>query len=133
MDEASRALLHKASHSPIQGVAQLLSHPFKMAKPLFSPEWGKNGCDSPSPNGYDGCIPDRLGRGLRGKTGVRSLDRRVPLLAHKLSGAQSCFPGTDSFSPLSQGASCDCQDEQHGGSVSCKPQGGFTVVHTKQT
>ncbi len=104
-----------------------------MAKPLFSPEWSKNGCDSPSPNGYDGCIPDRLGRGLRGKTGVRSLDKRVPLLAHKLSGAQSCFPGTDSFSPLSQGASCDCQDEQHGGSVSCKPQGGFTVVHTKQT
>ncbi len=33
----------------------------------FSPEWCQNGCDSPSPNGHDGHIPDRLGRGLRGQ------------------------------------------------------------------
>ncbi len=33
----------------------------------FSPEWCQNGCDSPSPNGHDGHIPDRLGHGLRGQ------------------------------------------------------------------
>ncbi len=131
MGEAFKAPLYKTSHAPNQGVAQLLSHPFNMAKPLFSPEWNQNGRDSPSPNGYDGRIPDRLWRGLRGQTGVRSLDRRVPLFAHKLSGAVSCLPGTDSLSPLSQGVSCDCQDGQHGGSISYKPPGGFTAAHPK--
>ncbi len=69
----------------------------------FSPEWCQNGCDSPSPNGHDGHIPDRLGRGPSRATSVWSLDRGVPLLAHKLPGAESCHPGTDSLSPLTQG------------------------------
>ncbi len=67
----------------------------------FSPEWSQTECDSPSPNGHDGHIPDRLGRGLRGQTGVQSLDRRVPLLAHKLPGAENFLPSIDSLSPLS--------------------------------
>ncbi len=67
VDKSSRAPLHKTSRSPNQCVAKLLSHPFNMAKPPFYPEWSQNGRDSPSPNGYDGCIPDRLGRGLRGR------------------------------------------------------------------
>ncbi len=67
-----------------------------------------------------------------GQTGVRSLDRRVPLLAYKLPGAESCLPGTDLFSPLSQGLSWDFQDGQHGGSVSCKTPVGFTVAHPTQ-
>ncbi len=53
-----------------------------------------------------------------------SLDRRVPLLAHKLPGAESCLPGMDSFSPLSQGVLHGCQDGQHGNSVLCNPPGG---------
>ncbi len=73
VNEASRAPLQKTSHSPNQGVAQLLSHPFNMAKPSFSPEWSQNGCDSLSPNGYNSVIPDWLGSGLQGQTGVRSL------------------------------------------------------------
>ncbi len=129
VDEAFRAPLHKTSHSPNQSVAQLLSHLFNMAKPHFSPEWGQNGRDSPSPNVYDWRIPDSLGRGLQRQTGVQSLDRRVPLLAHKLPWAESCLPGTDSLSPLSHGVSCDCQDGQHGGSISYKPPGGFTVLN----
>ncbi len=56
VDEAFRVPLHGTSHSPNQGVAHLLSHPFNMAKPPFNPEW--------SQNGHDGRIPDRLGRGL---------------------------------------------------------------------
>ncbi len=45
------------------------------------------------------------------------MDRRVPFLAHKLPGAQSCLPGFDAFSPRSWEASYNSQDGQHGGSV----------------
>ncbi len=132
VDETFRGPLHRTCHSPSKGVAHLLLHPFNMAGPAFSPEWSQNGRDSPSPNGHDGRIPDRLGRGLRGQTSVRSLDRRVPLLAHKLPGAKSRLPGTDSLSPLTQGVSCDCQDRQHGGSIPYKSPRGFTVTHPKK-
>ncbi len=125
VDETFRGPLHRTCHSPCKGVAHLLSHPFNMAGPPFSPEWGRNGRDSPSPNGHDGCIPDI-------PDSVRSLDRRVPLLAHKLPGAKSRLPGTDSLSPLTQGVSCDCQDRQHGGSVPHKSPRGLTVAHPKQ-
>ncbi len=69
---------HCTSHSPYQGVAQLLSTPFTMAGPRFSPERGENGCDPLSPYDHDGRINDRLGRGLRRQTGKRGTDRRVP-------------------------------------------------------
>ncbi len=103
-----------------------------MARPHFSPEWSRNRCNSPLPHDYDGCINDMLRRGLRGQTGAWSLDRRVPLLAHKLPGAQSRLPGTDSLSPLSQEVSCDSQDGQHGGGVPHKSPRGFTVMHPEQ-
>ncbi len=103
-----------------------------MARPHFSPEWGQNGCDSPSPYDYDGHINDRLGRGLRGQTSAWGMDRRVPFLAHKLPGAQSCLPGFDAFSPRSWEASYNSQDGQHGGSVPHKSSGGFTVAHPGQ-
>ncbi len=74
VDEAFRAPLHKTSHLPNQGVAQLLLHPFNIAKSPFSPEWSQIEPDSQSQNDYDGRIPDRLGRGFRGQTGVRVLD-----------------------------------------------------------
>ncbi len=48
--------------SPNQGVAQLLSTPFTMVGPRFSPERGENGCDPPSPYDHDGHINDGLGR-----------------------------------------------------------------------
>ncbi len=112
VDETVEDPLHRTSHSPNHGVAQLRSHPLNMARPHFSPEWSQNRCDSPSPlNGYDGHINDSLGRGLRRQTGAQCLERRVPLLAHKLPGAQSRLPGTDS---LSQEMSYDSQDGQHG-------------------
>ncbi len=50
-----------------------------------------------------GCINDGLGSGLRRHTGEREMDRRVPLLAHKLPGAQGCLPGFDVFLPILQG------------------------------
>ncbi len=84
VDEAFRVPPYRTSYLPNQGVAQLLSHPFNMEKPTFSPEWSQDGCDLLSRNGHDGHIPGRLGRGLRGQTGLRNLDRRVSLLAHKL-------------------------------------------------
>ncbi len=102
-----------------------------MAGPPFSPEWSQNGHNSPSPNDHERRIPDRLGRDLR-HTGMQSLDRRVSLLAHKLHGAESHLPSTDSFSPFTQGVSCDCQDGQHGGSIPYKSPRGFTVTHPKQ-
>ncbi len=52
-------------------------------------------------HGCDGHINDRLGCGLRRQTGAWCLDRRVPLLAHKLPGAQSRLPAT--FSSFSGG------------------------------
>ncbi len=55
---------HCTSHSPYQGVAQLLSTPFTMAGPRFSPERGENGCDPPSPYDHNGHINDGLGHGL---------------------------------------------------------------------
>ncbi len=64
VDEGAEVTPHCTSHSPYQGVAQLLSTPFTMAGPRFSPEWGENGCDPPSPYDHDGRINDRLGRGL---------------------------------------------------------------------
>ncbi len=121
--------LHRTSHSPNQGVAQLLSHPLNMAKPHFSLEGSQNGCDSLSPHGYDGCIIDWLGRGLQRQTSARCFDRRVPLLVHKLSGAQSRLPGTDSLSPPSQRVLCDSQDGQHCGGIPHKSPRGFTVMH----
>ncbi len=94
VDEAFRVLLHSTSHSLNQGVAQLLSHPFDMAKPPFSPEWSQNGCDLLLPNSHDRRIPDRLGCRLRWQTRVWSLDRRICLLAHELPGAENflAFP-----------------------------------------
>ncbi len=88
-----------------QGVAQLLSTPFNVARPRFSPERGENGCDPPSPYDHDGRINDRLGRGLRGQTGERGMEGRVPLLAYKLPGTQGCLPGFEVFSPRSRGVS----------------------------
>ncbi len=117
---------------PYQGVARLLSTPFTMAGPCFSSERGKNRCDSPSPYGHDERINDGLGSGLRRQTGERGMDRRVPLLAHKLPGTQGCLPGFDVFSPCPGGASYHSQDGQHGGCVPHKPSGRFTVAHPGQ-
>ncbi len=41
------------------------------------------------------------------------MDRRVPLLAHKLPGTQGCLPGFDVFSPHPPGASYHSQDGPH--------------------
>ncbi len=132
MDKIVEDPLHRTSHSPNQGVTQLLSHPLNMEKPHFSLEWSQNGCDSLSPHGYDGCIIDWLGRGLQRQTSARCFDRRVPLLVHKQPGAQSRLPGTDSLSPPSQRVSCDSQDGQHGGGIPHKSPKGFTVAHPEQ-
>ncbi len=101
VDERAEVTPHCTCHSPYQGVAQLLSTPFTMAGPRFSPERGENGSDLPSPYDHDGRINDGLGRGLRRQTGERGMDRRVPFLAHKLPGTQGCLPGI--FSPFSGG------------------------------
>ncbi len=132
VDEGAEVTPHCTSHSPYQGVARLLSTPFTMAGPRFSSERGKNGCDPPSPYGHDGRINDGLGSGLRRQTGERGMDRRVPLLAHKLPGTQGCLPGFDVFSPRPRGASYHSQNGQHGGCVPHKPSGGFTVAHPGQ-
>ncbi len=132
VDERAEMTLHDTSHSPNQGVAQLLSAPFTMAGPRFSPEWSQNGCDSPSPYDHDGRINYGLGHGLRRQTCTRGMDRRVPFLAHKLPGTQGCLPGFDAFSPRSWEASYNCQNGQYGGSVPHKPSGGFTVEHPGQ-
>ncbi len=63
VDKRAEIIPHDTSHSPNQGVAQLLSTPFTMAGPRFSPEWGQNGCDSPSPYDHDGRINNGLGHG----------------------------------------------------------------------
>ncbi len=132
VDERAEVTPHCTSHSPYQGVAQLLSTPFTMAGPHFSPERGENGCDPPSPNDYDRHINDGLGRGLRRQTGEWGMDRRVPFLAHKLPGTQGCLPGFDVFSPRSRGASYHSQNGQYGGCVPHKPSGRFTVAHPGQ-
>ncbi len=132
VDERAEVTPHCTSHSPYQGVAQLLSTPFTMAGPRFSPEQGENGCDPPSPYNHDGRINDGLGRGLRRQTGERGMDRRVPFLAHKLPGTQGCLPGFDVFSPRSRGASYHSQNGQYGGCVPHKPSGRFTVAHPGQ-
>ncbi len=124
VDERAEITPHDTSHSPNQGVTQLFSDPFTMAGPRFSPEWGQNGCDSPSPYDHDGRINDGLGRSLRRQTSARGMDRRVPFLAQKLPGTQGCLPGFDAFSPRSWGASYNSQNGQYGGSVPHKPSGG---------
>ncbi len=82
--------------------AQLLSTPFTMAGPCFSPERGENGCDPPSPYDHDGRINDELGRGLRRQTGERGMDRRVPFLAHKLCQERHPWPNVSlyAFPPI---------------------------------
>ncbi len=132
VDERAELKPHCTSHSPYQGVAQLLSTPFTMEGPCFSPERGENGCDPPSPYDHDGRMNDRLGRSLRRQTGKRGMDRRVPFLAHKLPGTQGCLPGFDVFSPRSRGASYHSQNGQYGGCVPHKPSGRFTVAHPGQ-
>ncbi len=84
VDERAEVTPHCTSHSPYQGVAQLLWPPYTMAGPRFSPERVENGCDPLSPYDHDGRINDGLGRGLRRQTGERGMDRRVPIPAHKL-------------------------------------------------
>ncbi len=103
-----------------------------MAGPRFSPEWGQNGCDPPSPYDHDGRINDGLGRGLRRQTGERGMDRKVAFLAHKLPGTQGCLPGFDAFYPPSRRTSYYSQNGQYGGSVPHKLSGGFTVAHPGQ-
>ncbi len=110
----------------------LLSTPFNVAGPRFSPERGENGCDTPSPYDHDGRINDRLGRGLRRQTGERGVEGRVPLLAHKLPGTQGCLPGFEVFSPRSRGVSYHSQDGQYGDCVPHKPSRRFTVAHPGQ-
>ncbi len=132
VDERAEITPRDTSHSPYQGVAQLLSTPFTMAGPRFSPEWGQNECDPPSPYDHDGRINDGLGHGLQRQTGERGMDRRVPFLAHKLPGTQGCLPGFDAFFPHSQAASYHSQNRQYGGSVPHKPSGGFMVEHPGQ-
>ncbi len=63
VDKRAEITPHYTSHSPYQGVAQLLSTPFTMAGPRFSSERGQNGCDPPSPYDHDGRIYDGLGCG----------------------------------------------------------------------
>ncbi len=132
VDERAEITPHYTSHSPYQGVTQLLSTPFTRAGPRFSSERGQNGCDPPSPYDHNGHINDGLGHGLRRQTGERGMDRRVPFLAHKLPGTQGCLPGFDVFSPRSWGASYHSQNGQYGGSVPHKPSGRFTVAHPGQ-
>ncbi len=132
VDEGAEDTPHCTSHSPYQGVAQLLSTHFTMARPRFSPEQGENGCDPPSPYDHYGRINDRLGRSLRRQTGEREVDGRVPLLAYKLPGTQGCLPGLDVFSPRSRGVSYHSQNGQYGGCVPHKPSRRFTVVHPGQ-
>ncbi len=103
VDEGAEVTPHCTSYSPYQGVAQLLSTPFNVARPRFSPERGENGCDPPSPYDHDGSINDRLGHGLRRQTGEWGVEGRVPLLAYKLPGTQGCLPGFEVFSPRSRG------------------------------
>ncbi len=110
VDEGAEVTPHCTSYSPYQGVAQLLSTPFNVARPRFSPERGENGCDPPSPYDHDGRINDRLGHGLRRQTGERGVEGRVPLLAYKLPGTQGCLPGFEVFSPRSRGVSYHSQD-----------------------
>ncbi len=130
VDERAEVTPHCTSHSPYHGVALLLSTPFTMAGPRFSPERSENGCDPPSPYDHDGRINDGLGHGLRMQTGERGMDRRVPLVA--LPGTQGCLPGFDVFSPRSRGASYHSQNGQYGGCVPHKPPGRFTVAHPGQ-
>ncbi len=132
VDEGAEVTPHCTSYSPYQGVAQLLSTPFNVARPRFSPERGENGCDPPSPYDHDGRINDRLGGGLRRQTGERGVEGRVPLLAYELPGTQGCLPGFEVFSPRSRGVSCHSQDGQYGGCVPHKPPRRFTVVHPGQ-
>ncbi len=91
---------HCTSHSPYQGVAQLLSTPFTMAGPRFSPERGENGCDPLPPYDHIGRINDRLGRGLLRQTGERGMDRRVPLLAHNCLELRAVFLALMYFLPV---------------------------------
>ncbi len=132
VDEGAEVTPHCTSYSPYQGVAQLLSTPFNVARPRFSPERGENGCDPPSPYDHDRRINDRLGRGLRRQTGERGVEGRVPLLAYKLPGTQGCLPGFEVFSPRSRGVSYHSQDGQYSGCVPHKPPRRFTVAHPGQ-
>ncbi len=132
VDEGAEVTPHFTSYSPYQGVAQLLSTPFNVARPRFSPERGENGCDPPSPYDHDGRINDRLVRGLRRQTGERGVEGRVPLLAYKLPRTQGCLPGFEVFSPRSRGVSYHSQDGQYGGCVPHKPSRRFTVAHPGQ-
>ncbi len=127
VDEGAEVTPHCTSHSPYQGVAQLLSTPFTMPRPRFSPERGENGCDPPSPYDHDRRINDRLGHGLRRQTSKRGVDGRVPFLAYKLPGTQGCLPGFEVFSPRSRGVSYHSQNGQNGGS-----RHKFTVAHLGQ-
>ncbi len=100
VDEGAEVTPHCTSYSPYQGVAQLLSTPFNVARPRLSPERGENGCDPPSPYDHDGRINDRLGRGLRRQTGERGVEGRVPLLAYKLPGTRAVFLALKYFLPV---------------------------------
>ncbi len=95
VDEGAEVTPHCTSY--------LLSTPFNVARPRFSPERCENGCDPPSTYDHDGRINDRLGRSLRRQTGERGVEGRVPLLAYKLPGTQGCLPGFKVFSPRSRG------------------------------
>lgn len=109
VDETVRGPPDGTSFSPSKvGLTQRLLH--SMWRVTLYSERGQYGCFSPLPNGYYRCLSDRLGHGLRGQASLQSLTGRVPLLPNKQPGAKSRLSGTDTFSTLFQGVSCDCQD-----------------------
>ncbi len=131
VDEGAEVTPHCTSYSPYQGVAQLLSTPFNVARPRLSPERGENGCDPPLPYDRDGRINDRLGCGLQRQTCERRVEGWVSLLAYKLPGTQGCLPVFYKvFSPRSRGVSYHSQDGQYGGCVPHKPPRRFKVAHS---
>ncbi len=102
---------------PTKSVRCLSQHPLSVAGPQFSPERSEYGGSLPSPNDSDGCLPLRVGGGLRGKAGLRCLVRQVPSLAHKRPGVESGSFSSSSLSSVPGALSCHRQDGQHGGGV----------------
>ncbi len=101
--------------------------PFIMAVPPFSPEWSQNGRDSLSTNGHDECIPDRLGRGLRGQTGVRSLDEEFLSWHINCLELRAIFLALIHFLPSLRGCHVIVRTDS---SIPYNLPRGFTGMHT---
>ena len=120
----------KSGHPDTIGVE--VSH-VALARPAILSQ-GQTSKDAPPVNNSDdGCIPNRLGRSLRGPNGVREVGTQRPTPPYQYSGTSSGVPMLETISSPTTGEASPNLDRQHHGSELHKSPGRNQVVDPERS